>query len=114
MNYAGGKQKEGVNKGLPERSANAPAGMLALDVEKYRAMLGEEIPEEDARAFIEAMWDIMRTFVDLGWGLDPVQNILALRGEFSSAGSGNSIDSENISLSNELEEAALLAASDEE
>lgn len=112
MTYAGGKQEEGVNESLPEESANAPTGMLALNVEKYRAMLGDEIPDEESRRFLEALWEIMTAFVHLGWGVDSVQRILAVRMQNSSDAVGVEVELNGVHAE-EFEKAALHVADED-
>ena len=54
-------------------------GRMELDevYEKYRGHLDPDMPEEQARATIEALWTVMSSFVDMAWGQDPVS--LAMR-----------------------------------
>lgn len=55
-------------------SAGLPA--LTIDWERYRQYLeGSDLSDEQARAFIEALWSIMVSFVDLGFRINPVQEI---------------------------------------
>ncbi|CAA0099566.1 Uncharacterised protein [Halioglobus japonicus] len=50
---------------------------LAYDVDKYRAALPEgEIPEEEAQAYLEALWHIMHTLVDMGMDLNPAHSLI--------------------------------------
>ena len=66
---------------------------LKLDPDKYRDDLKElDLTEEEENAFLETLWNIMRTFVELGWGLDSVQMILAAKEEFSRADSANTVE----------------------
>ena len=50
---------------------------LAYDADKYRAALpAGEIPEEEAQAYLEALWHIMHTLVDMGMDLNPVHSLI--------------------------------------
>lgn len=47
---------------------------LTLDVEYYQAILdSDDIPEEKKRELIETLWQIVVSFVDLGFGIHPLQ-----------------------------------------
>lgn len=47
--------------------------------EKYRDHLDPNMPEDEARATIEAMWTVMSSFVDLAWEQDSVSQVLRER-----------------------------------
>lgn len=47
---------------------------LTLDVEYYQSFLDhEDIPEDKKRELIETLWQIVVSFVDLGFGIHPLQ-----------------------------------------
>ena len=47
-----------------------------FDPQAYRHHLDSmDISEEDAHQLLAALWHIMQTFVDIGWGVDSVQQI---------------------------------------
>jgi len=47
---------------------------LGIDWEAYLPFFEDaDIPDDQKRALIEALWGIMTAFVDLGFGLHPVQ-----------------------------------------
>lgn len=49
---------------------------LNFDPDHYRHHLdGMDISEEEAQQLMAALWHIMQTFVDIGWGVDAVQQI---------------------------------------
>ncbi|MGH1351806.1 MAG: hypothetical protein ACRBBN_13520 [Methyloligellaceae bacterium] len=49
---------------------------LAIDYEKYLACLEDmDASEEEKREFIEALWHILTHFVDIGFGVHPVQQV---------------------------------------
>ena len=49
---------------------------LTIDWERYgRYLEDSDLSEEDKRAFIEALWSIIVSFVDMGFGINPVQEI---------------------------------------
>ena len=66
---------------IPDPSALPIAGLeLEVDVEKYlhytRAF---DLPEDQQAQLIEAMWQIMKAFVDIGFEIHPVQQALDAR-----------------------------------
>lgn len=57
------------------RSAHAP---LKLDLKKYREYLDEfELSQEEQDELLGVVYNICRTFVEIGFGLDSVQNIFS-------------------------------------
>lgn len=54
---------------------------LAIDWELYGAYLEEsDLDEDQKREFIEALWSIVVSFVDLGFGIDPTQQVCGQNG----------------------------------
>jgi hypothetical protein len=52
---------------------------LTLDVARYEAMLADPALSEDERkALLEALWEIIVGFVDLGFEIHPLQQVEAL------------------------------------
>ncbi len=59
--------------GTSRQPARPPA---AFDAAKYEAMLDEsDLSEAQKREFLETLWQIMVQFVDLGFGVHPLQSI---------------------------------------
>ena len=59
----------------PIENSTAPP---RLDPDKYRAYLANmEMTEAQQDEFLETLWNIMRTFVEIGWGLDSVQTLFS-------------------------------------
>ena len=49
---------------------------LSFDYEKYAPYLEDaDLTEEQKREFLETLWSIMVSFVDLGFGIHPVQQV---------------------------------------
>lgn len=49
---------------------------LTLDVSRYEALLADfDLSEEERVAFLEAMWNVVVSFVDLGFDLHPLQQV---------------------------------------
>ena len=68
-----------------DSSENKPANLtstrkrtaLTLDVDYYQAFLDDtDIPEDKKQELIEALWSIVIGFVDLGFGVHPVQQVV--------------------------------------
>lgn len=74
------------NRFAAETALPAPRGSFELppfDDPKYRNELGDDITDEQATEFLRALDFILRTFVDLGWGVDAVQLALPELAKFS-------------------------------
>lgn len=55
----------------------APPSTLAIDWRLYEHHLVEaDLTDQEKREFIEALWYIIVSFVDLGFGIEPVQQAL--------------------------------------
>lgn len=64
-----------------------------LDVERFRPYLAElELSEDQERQFLEALWSIMLTFVELGFGVDSVQQLFPALDDFSLPDSEDRLD----------------------
>ncbi len=73
-NNEGKKNEISITNGA-EVTKDWPA--LQLDVEYYQAFLDDEdITEEQKKELIETIWNIVVTFVDLGFGIEPVQQAI--------------------------------------
>jgi hypothetical protein len=58
----------------PDDSDRPPG--LSIDCELYgRYLEGSDLSDEDKRAFIETLWSIMVSFVDLGFRISPTRKI---------------------------------------
>ena len=55
------------------KDATASTPTLSIDWDAYLPLFeDEDIPEEQKRALIETLWSIMVAFVDLGFGIHPL------------------------------------------
>jgi hypothetical protein len=51
---------------------------LTLDLARYEGMLADPaLSEAERRAILEALWEIVVAFVDLGFGIHPLQQVEA-------------------------------------
>lgn len=58
----------------PQNDPTRPRRALTLDVEKYQRMLdAPDLSEHQRRQFIEALWSIVVSFVDLGFEVGPAE-----------------------------------------
>ena len=83
--------KEDFNK--PKDNASFDNGTthakptVTVDVEKYQAFLdGADMTEEEKEEFLQALWSIIVSFVELGFGVHPVQAAGEQATEFESNG----------------------------
>lgn len=64
------------SKSLGERFDLAARPVLTVDVQKYQALLDEPgLSEEQKEEFLQALWSIVVTFVELGFGVHPLQEV---------------------------------------
>lgn len=65
---------------IPGNRAHSPKraySALTLDVDYYQSFLDDtNISEDKKRELIQTLWDIMSAFVDLGFGIHPVQQAM--------------------------------------
>ena len=60
----------------PEFNPETAPPHLSIDWDAYLPLLeNEDISEEQKRELIEALWSIMVSFVDLGFGIHPLQQV---------------------------------------
>ena len=66
-----------------QKATNSPqthSHLLELDFEAYAPFLEDaDISDDDKRQLIEALWSVVVSFVQLGYGLSPVQQALEAR-----------------------------------
>lgn len=57
--------------------ANPALGAVKVDWKLFEHHLGDaDLTDDEKREFIEALWYIVMTFVDLGFGIEPVQHAI--------------------------------------
>ncbi len=62
----------------PLQSGKRARPTLQVDIERYAPYLEDaDITDEQKRELIEALWSIMISFVDLGFGIEPVQQVVS-------------------------------------
>lgn len=63
--------------------------VIAFDVERYQHFLDDQgLSADQKRAMLEALWSIIVGFVDLGFGIHPVQQACGQSGQHESECSG--------------------------
>ncbi len=68
---------EKQSSNVHEPRAEGGAGPLPFDPEKYRKYLAETGWSEEVQdEWLETLWNMMGTFVDLAWDSDPAQTVL--------------------------------------
>lgn len=59
-----------------ENTTARPMPMMTLDVEKYQAYLDDaDMTEAQKNEFLQALWSIIVSFVDMGFGVHPLQEV---------------------------------------
>lgn len=71
-----GDNTNGINRNLSGRFDASARPIVTLDVAKYQAYLDDpNLSEEQKEEFLQAIWSIMVSFVDLGFGVHPLQEV---------------------------------------
>ena len=96
---------------IPPEDLPAAATSLELDLDKYRPYLAEfDLTDEQAAELLQTLWSIMRSFAELGFGVDSVHTILAKRVANSSVYGANALKSDKAISRNHFEMAAAIPA----
>jgi hypothetical protein len=70
-----------------------PKPTLTVDVEKYQAFLdGADMTEAQKEEFLQALWSIIVSFVDLGFGVHPLQEVCGENADFDSKKVNKTVD----------------------
>lgn len=71
----------------------AANGQLSLDLERYQRMLdGSGLSEAQKKDVLEALWRIVVTVVQLGYGVHPVQEVCGKPGQLSEEWHASRVD----------------------
>ncbi|MEP3847440.1 MAG: hypothetical protein ABJM43_19010 [Paracoccaceae bacterium] len=63
-------------KGLSSKFDASAKPTMKVDVERYQAYLdGSNLSEVEKAEFLQALWQIIVSFVDLGFGVHPLQEV---------------------------------------
>lgn len=79
-------------KGLSSKFDSSAKPTMTVDVERYQAYLdGSNLSEAEKEEFLQALWKIIVSFVDLGFGVHPLQEVCGKEtGKVSGAAKVNS------------------------
>ena len=111
------EESSGGDNGLPIEpnrlhTDKAPP-TVTVDYEKYeRYLAGTDLSDDQKREFIAALWQIITAFVDLGFGVHPVQQAQNTCGKLPenspkpALSKGNAVNYESQFLINNFENAA--------
>jgi len=67
-------QSEAGHARPPDGADSRPA--VTVDIARYQALLdGEDLTDDQKRQFLETLWQIIVQFVDLGFGVHPLQAV---------------------------------------
>ena len=67
---------DGNELNLTQAFDRASNGTLRIDVERYQHMLDNaDLTDEQKRQVLEALWSIITTVVQLGYGVHPMQEV---------------------------------------
>lgn len=109
------KGKETMTK-ISTQNAN-PLPSLSIDWDLYGSMLEDSnLSEKQQRELIESLWSIVLAFVDLGFGVHPLQQVCgedqddlakALSDMISSSHTDNNLENTQVSHCSEANEGSL-------
>jgi len=81
---------------------------LTVDVERYQAFLdGTDMTEAQKAEFLQALWSIIVSFVELGFGVHPLQEVCGKDAEIgadSTKSGGDGVSFTNISTNDDNSE----------
>ena len=99
---------------LVAEKAPSSAGS-ALNVDTYRAHIEEfDLTEEQTAELLGALWEIMKAFVDLGFGVDSIHHFVPALSDASRALKNAEVESKDIDFASKFEKAAFTSAEKEE
>jgi hypothetical protein len=76
-----------------DSGASHPKPSLTVDVEKYQAYLdGSDMTEAQKEEFLQALWSIIVSFVELGFGVHPLQEVCGKTPEIEGHGAKAAFD----------------------
>lgn len=69
-------------KALTKSFGSSARSILAVDVKRYQSFLDQSgLSDEQKEEFLQALWSIIVTFVDLGFGVHPLQEVCGKDGK---------------------------------
>lgn len=76
-----------------ESGATHPKPTLTVDVEKYQSYLdGSGMSDAEKEEFLQALWSIIVSFVELGYGVHPLQEVCGKTPEIEGQGAKAAFD----------------------
>jgi len=82
---------EGTNVGTSFTAAAKP--IISVDVEKYQAYLdGSGLSDAQKEEFLQSLWTIIVSFVELGFGVHPLQEVCGQNLGIASQGAKDAFD----------------------
>ena len=76
-----------------DSGATHPKPSLTVDVEKYQAYLdGSGMTDAEKEEFLQALWSIIVSFVELGFGVHPLQEVCGKTPEIEGQGAKAAFD----------------------
>ncbi len=91
------------NDSLAESFNTSVRPIITVDVRKYQSFLDESgLSEEKKEEFLQALWSIVVAFVEIGFGVHPLQEVC---GQNSETGSQRPKEGFNLVTSNKLDDA---------
>lgn len=83
------------------------SGPSAFDAEEYLPHVAEfDLTEEQASEMLATLWEIMRAFVEMGFGVDSIHEFLPALKEVSQEIEAGAVESKSNRISAEFQESA--------
>lgn len=65
-----------ANRSLADGFRASARPKIGVDIQKYQALLdGSDLSQHQKDDFLRALWSIVVTFIDLGFGVHPLQEV---------------------------------------
>lgn len=94
----------------------APRNVVEVDFEKYMQFLEDsDLSDDQKKEFLETIYDILLSFVDLGFGIHPMQHVLEEKDQKfidCEAVKSDNKDNSKASISEELDKAVKITAAE--
>ncbi|MCT8970802.1 hypothetical protein [Microbaculum marinisediminis] len=79
------ERKNGSNNGLSERFDTSARPVVTVDISKYQSYIDDpDLDDAQKEDFLEALWSVVVTFVELGFGVHPLQEVCGQDSQTSS------------------------------
>lgn len=87
------KGTNGENRNLSDQFGASARPIVTVDIEKYQSYLDDSnLTPEKKEEFLQAVWSIVVTYVELGFGVHPLQEVCGQDSEILSSSATDGFD----------------------